>query len=51
MKKRVFICQELSLSRDTRVVLLPQLLLDGLTATQCPRAPYYLVVCTLSMFG
>lgn len=50
-EKCASICQDSSLSQDTRAVLLPRLLLADPKATPRPRAPYYLVVCTLSMFA
>lgn len=46
-EKRASICQDPSLSQDTRVGLLRA----DPKATPRPRARYYLVVCTLSMFG
>lgn len=50
-EKRASICQDSSLSQDTEVGLLLRLLLADPKATPRPRAPYYLVVCTLSLFG
>lgn len=50
-EKCASICQDSSLSQDTRVDLLRRLLLADPKATPRPRARYYLLVCTLSMFG
>lgn len=48
--KCAFFCQDSSFSWETRVALLPQLLLDDPKATLGPRASYCLVVCTQPMF-